>query len=154
MREKLVSIGDDFWIETSSGEKAFKVDGKAMRARQTLVFEDPNGNELAKIQDRPVRISESMEIEGPDGSNIATIKKVMIAPLQERYSVSVSSGRDLEVQGNIVDHEYEISAGRDKLAEISKKWFRVRDTYGVQIEPGEDVILMLAITVALDMMSH
>ncbi|HEU4894625.1 MAG TPA: LURP-one-related family protein, partial [Acidimicrobiia bacterium] len=129
-------------------------DGKALRARQTLIFEDPEGNVLAKIQDRPVRVRESMEIEGPDGSNIATIKKAMITPLRERYSVSVSGGPDLDVQGNIVDHEYEISAGRDKLAEVSKKWFRVRDTYGVQIEPGQDAILMLAITVALDTMSH
>lgn len=154
MQQKLVSIGDDFWIETNTGEKAFKVDGKALRARQTLIFEDPQGNELARIQDRPVRIKESMEIEGPDGSNIATIKKAMITPLRERYSVSVSGGPDLEVQGNIVDHEYEISSGNDKLAEVSKKWFRLRDTYGVQVEQGQDVILMLAITVALDMMAH
>jgi uncharacterized protein YxjI len=153
MREKLVSIGDDFWIENNSGERAFKVNGKALRARQTLVFEDPSGNELAKIQDRPVRVRESMEIEGPDGSTIATVKKAMITPLRERYTVSVSGGADLEVQGNIVDHEYEISAGGDKLAEVSKKWFRVRDTYGVQIEPGQDAILMLAITVSLEMMS-
>lgn len=154
MREKLISIGDDFWIETNTGEKAFKVDGKALRARQTLIFEDAHGNQLARIQDRPVRVRESMEIEGPDGSSIATIKKAMITPLRERYTVSVSGGADLEVQGNIVDHEYEISAGRDKVAEVSKKWFRVRDTYGVQIEPEQDAILMLAITVALDTMSH
>ncbi len=154
MQQKLVSIGDDFWIETNTGDRAFKVDGKALRVRQTLIFEDPLGNELARIQDRPVRIKESMEIEGPDGSNIATIKKAMITPLRERYSVSVSGGPDLEVQGNIVDHEYEISSGHDKLAEVSKKWFRLRDTYGVQVEQGQDVILMLAITVALDMMAH
>lgn len=153
MREKLVSIGDDFWIEDSRGAKAFKVNGKALRARKTLIFEDPNGQVLAKIQDRPVRVRDSMEIEGPEGSNLATVKKAMVTPLRERYSVSVSGGPDLEVQGNIVDHEYEISAGRDKVAEVSKKWFRVRDTYGVQVEPGTDVILMLAITVALDMMS-
>lgn len=154
MREKLVSIGDDFWIETNQGEKAFKVNGKALRIRKTLVFEDPRGNELVRIQDRPVRVRESMEIEGPDGSNIATVKKAMITPLRERFSVSVAGGADLEVQGNIVDHEYEISAGRDKVAEVSKKWFRVRDTYGVQIEPGQNVIVMLAITVALDMMGR
>lgn len=153
MREKLVSIGDDFWIETNRGERAFKVDGKALRVRKTLVFEDAHGNELAKIQDRPVRVRESMEIEGPDGSNLATVKKAMITPLRDRYTVSVAVGGDLDVQGNIVDHEYEISAGRDKVAEVSKKWFRLRDTYGVQIEPGQNLVLMLAITVAIDMMA-
>ena len=65
MREKLVSIGDDFWIETDRGERAFKVNGKALRVRSTLVFEDPQGNEVAKIQDRPVRVREVMEVEGP-----------------------------------------------------------------------------------------
>jgi len=153
MREKLVSIGDDFWIESSRGERAFKVDGKALRVRKTLVFEDANGHELARIQDRPVRIRDSMEVEGPDGSTIALIKKAMISPLRERYTISVGDGPDLEVQGNILDHEYEISSGRDKLAEVSKKWFRVRDTYGVQIEPGQDAIVLLAATVAIDMMA-
>jgi uncharacterized protein YxjI len=94
-----------------------------------------------------------MEIERPDGSNLATVKKAMITPLRERFSVSVSGGPDLDVQGNIVDHEYEISDGHDKVAEVSKKWFRVRDTYGVQVEPGQDTILMPAITVALDMIA-
>jgi uncharacterized protein YxjI len=154
MREKLVSVGDDFWIEDSRGNRTFKVDGKALRMRKTLVFEDAQGSELAKIQDRPVRVRESMEIEGPDGSNLATVRKAMVTPIRERYSVSVSGGTDLEIQGNIVDHEYEISAGRDKVAEVSKKWFRIRDTYGVQVEQGQSVVLMLAITVAVDMMSH
>lgn len=153
MRQKLVSIGDDSWIETNGGDKAFKVNGKALRARHTLIFEDPSGNELAKIQDRSVRVRDSIEIKGPDGSNLATVKKAMVTPVRERYSVSVSGGSDLDVQGNILDHGHEISAGRDKVAEVSEKGFLVRDTYGVQIEPGQNVILLLAITVALDMMS-
>ena len=154
MRQKLVSIGDDFWIETDGGDKAFKVNGKALRVRSTLVFEDPQGNQVAKIQDRPVRVREVMEVEAPDGSTMATIKKAMITPLRERYTISTGDGVELEAQGNLVDHEYEISNGGDKVAEVSKAWFRVRDTYGVEIEPGQDAILILTATVAIDMISH
>jgi uncharacterized protein YxjI len=154
MRQKLVSIGDDFWIEDSNGNKAFKVDGKALRVRKTLNLEDPSGTKLASIQDRPVRIRESMEIEGPDGETIATVKKAMITPVRERYTVSVAGGSDIEVKGNIVDHEYEMEVDRNKVAEISKKWFRVRDSYGVQVEPGQDITVILMATVAIDMMSH
>ncbi len=153
MREKLASIGEDFWIETSHGDKVFKVDGKALRVRSTLVFEDAHGNQLAQIQDRPARVRDMIEIENPDGSNLATVKKAMISPLRDRYTVSVADGDDLEVQGNIVDHEYDISAGGNKVAEVSKKWFRVRDTYGVQVEPDQSPILILAVTVAVDTMS-
>ncbi len=98
MRQKLVSIGDDYWIENDQGERVFKVDGKALRVRETLLFEDS--------------------------------------------------------QGNIVDHEYTIEDGRSTVAEVSKKWFRAADTYGVAVAPGQDPVLMLAITAVLDTMAH
>lgn len=153
MREKLVSIGDDFWIENDRGERTYKVDGKALRVRQTLLFEDAHGQELCKIQERMLRVKDTMEIEGPDGQSVATVKKALITPLRDRWTVNIGSGPDLEIQGNIVDHEYTISADGHKVAEVSKKWFRIRDTYGVEIEPGQNEILMLASTVAIDMMS-
>ena len=56
MRQKLVSIGDDYWIEDDQGDRVFKVDGKALRTRKTLIFEDAHGNELLKIQERMLRV--------------------------------------------------------------------------------------------------
>jgi uncharacterized protein YxjI len=154
MRQKMLSIGDDYWIETDAGQRVFKVDGKALRLRQTLILEDAHGAEVAKIQERMLHIKDTMEIEGPDGTRLATVKKALITPLRERWSVKVADGPDLEVQGNIVDHEYTIGEGRHKVAEVSKKWFRVRDTYGVEVEPGQDDVLILAAVVVLDEMAH
>ncbi len=154
MRQKMVSIGDDYWIENDRGEKVYKVDGKALRIRQTLIFEDRNGAELAKIQERMLRVKDSMEIEGPDGRRVAMVKKALITPIRERWVVKIKDGPDLEVQGNILDHEYTIGEGRDKVAEVSKKWFRVRDTYGVEIDAGQDDAVILAVTVCIDEMAH
>ena len=154
MRQKMVSIGDDFWIENEQGQKVFKVDGKALRVRQTLVFEDAHGNELAQIQERKLRVKDSMEIEGPQGENLATVKKAMLTPVRERWVVKIKGGPDLDVKGNILDHEYSIGEGRDKVADVSKKWFRVRDSYGVSIDPGQDDIVILAVTVCIDQMAH
>src|SRR4051794_32781808 len=150
MREKLVSIGDDFWIENEAGERAFKVNGKALRVRKTLVIEDPNGHELVKIQERMLRVKDTMDVEGPNGEQMATVKKALITPVRERWSVNVKGGPDLDVQGNILDHEYRIGT----VAEVSKKWFRIRDTYGVEIDPGQDEALILAVTVCIDQMAH
>ena len=152
MREKMVSIGDDFWIENNHGQKVFKIDGKALRVRDTLKFEDAHGRELCKIQEKKVRIKDTMNIEGPDGKTLASIKKAIITPVRDRWTVKIGDGPDLEVQGNIVDHEYKIEEGRSKVAEVSKKWFRVRDTYGVEITPGQNDVVILAITVGIDMM--
>lgn len=76
---------------------------------------------MARIQDRPVRVREVMEVEAPDGSTPATINEAMITPLRERFSITTASGEPLEAQGNLVDHEYEISKGGDKIAEVSKE---------------------------------
>ncbi len=152
MREKLVSIGDDSWIENDRGEKVYKVDGKALRLRNTLIFEDRNGQELAKIQTKVMRIKDTMEIEGPNGETLAVVKKALITPIRERYTVKVGNGPDIDIQGNILDHEYKFEIGRDRVAEVSRKWFRIRDTYGVEIDPGQDDIVILAATVALDML--
>ena len=153
MREKMFAIGDDFWIENADGDKVFKVDGKALRIRQAFVLESPSGEELYKIQEKKLSIRDKMEIER-GGQTVATIKKALITPLRDRYSISIEGGEDMEAKGNIVDHEYKVERGGDTVAEISKRWFRVRDTYGIEIAPGQDDALILAITVCVDQMGR
>jgi len=154
MRQRMLSIGDDYWIENDSGQRVFRVDGKALRLRQTLYFEDAAGRKLCRLQKRVMHVRDTMEIEDPDGGRIAVVHKALITPLRERWKVDVENGNDLEVQGNIVDHEYEIEDSGRKVAEVSKKWFRVRDTYGVEVDPAVDPLLVLAVTVAIDSMTH
>lgn len=154
MREKMVSIGDDFWIENEQGQKTFKVDGKALRVRNTLNFEDAHGQVLYQIQEKKARVKDSMEVEDAHGKRVAMVKKDIITPVRDKFTVNIKGGRDLDVTGNIVDHQYTIGEGRDKVAEVSKKWFRVRDSYGVEVDPGQDDLLILAVTVCIDQMSH
>ena len=154
MRQKMVSFGDDYWIENESGDRVLKVDGKALRLRDTLDVEDLDGNKLCRIQTRVLHIRDTMEIEHADGSSMAKVHKALITPLRERWKVDVEDGEDMEVQGNIVDHEYDLEVDGRKVAEVSKKWFRVRDTYGVQVAPGADTLLVLSVAVALDVMGH
>jgi uncharacterized protein YxjI len=153
MREKLFAIGDDFWIENDAGERAFKVDGKALRIRETLVLEDPSGAELFTIQERKLRVRDTMEIER-GGRTVATVKKALITPLRDRFSIEVADGEDLEAKGNVVDHEYKIERDGKQVAEVSKRWFRVRDTYGIEVAPGQDDPLLLAVTVCIDRMTR
>lgn len=154
MHEKLISIGDDYWIENEAGERAFYVDGKALRVRDTLIIKDVQGNELYKLKEKLLRVRDTMDILDAEGKTAATIKKALITPLRDRWKVEVVNGPEMDIQGNILNHEYKIEAGKEKVAEVSKKWFRIRDTYGVEIETGQDNALILAITAAMDQMTH
>jgi uncharacterized protein YxjI len=151
MREKIFAIGDDFWIEDADGNKVYKVNGKAVRLRDTFILEDAHGHELAKIQEKKLSVRDKMTIES--GSTKATVHKRLIG-IRDHYIVDVDGDQDLKAHGNIVDHEYEIERDGEKIAEVSKKWFRVRDTYGVHLDQGQDVPLILAVTVCVDQMAR
>jgi uncharacterized protein YxjI len=153
MREKMFAVGDDFWIDTEDDRHAFKVNGKALRIRQTFILENPDGDELIKIQEKKLSVRDKMELEH-DGEHIATIKKALITPLRDRYAIELKDGGELSAKGNIVDHEFKIERDGDTVAEISKRWFRIRDTYGIEIAPGEDDALILAATVCIDEMAR
>ena len=148
MREKLLSIGDDFWIENDQGERAFKANGKAVRIRQTFVLEDASGNEVARIQERKLSVRDKVAVER-DGDTAATVRKALVG-IRDRFAIDIKDGADMNARGNVVDHEYEIERDGNTVATISKKWFRVRDSYGVDVAAGEDVPLILALTVAID----
>lgn len=154
IRQKMFSIGDDFWIENQDGQRIFKIDGKVLRIRKTLEFEDINGTKLAQIRERLLTVRDTMVIEDANGKDLAVIKKALISPLRERWSVDVKGGPDLDVQGDFLNHEYTIKQGRKQVAEISKKWLSLTDTYGVEIASGQNDIIILAIAIAIDMMAH
>ncbi len=152
LREKMFAIGDDFWIETAGGDRAFKVNGKALRLRETFVIETPGGEELYTIQEKKLSVRDKMEIKRGD-ADVATVKKALVG-IRDRYSIEVEHGGDLTAKGNIVDHEFEFEQDGDKVAEVSKRWFRARDTYGVEVAPGQDDALILAAAVCIDQMGR
>jgi uncharacterized protein YxjI len=153
MKEKLVSFGDDFWIEDEGGRKAFKVNGRMIAVRDLLSFEDERGQTLVEMASKLIQVRDQVKLDRKSGRS-AVVVKDLINVVHDHFKLKIDGGEDIEISGNILDHEYSFSKGRDKIAEVSKKWFRIRDTYGVQIEPGNDDILILAATVAVDQLSH
>jgi uncharacterized protein YxjI len=149
LREKLLTFGDDFWIENDRGERIFLVDDKVLRVRDTVVIKDAGGNELLRLQKRLLRARDTMAVER-DGDKVATVRKALITPLRDRFTVELEDGGRLEVEGDILDHEYQITRDGIPVANISKRWFRVRDTYGVAIVGGQNDALVLAIAVCID----
>ena len=155
MRQRLLSIGDDYWIEDDAGNRVFRVDGKAMRLRKTMYFEDADGQRRCRIQKRVMHLRDTMEIEDPDGDRIAMVHKALITPLRERWKVDVEHGADLEVQGQHRRPRVRDRAGRPQgrrgLQEVVP---RCATPTASRSTPQQDALLLLAITVAIDSMAH
>ncbi len=151
MRQDLLSIGDDYWIEDDGERRAYRVNGKALRVRDTWILEDRDGHEVAKIRERKLSVRDAITIETDECH--AKVKKALVG-IRDRFHVEIDHGDDLKVHGNIVDHEYEVERDGTTVAQISKKWFRVRDTYGIEVRDPAATPLLLAVTVAVDALAH
>jgi uncharacterized protein YxjI len=149
MIEKLASVGDDFYIQNDQGQRVVKVDGKALRMRDMVVFRDMQGAEICKISQRSARMRDTMEIQNPQSQRLALITRSMVTPLRDRFVVKLGGGSEIEVRGNILSHEYHIG----DIAAVSRIWFRLRDSYGVEVAPGNNDVLLLAVTVCIDQMT-
>jgi uncharacterized protein YxjI len=153
LRQRLISIGEDFTIEDDQGNTVYTVDGKVMRIRETFVIEDRAGNEVATVREVKLAIRDSMKILR-GGQTLATIRKALISPFRDKFGIDVEGGEDMVAVGNILEHEYEIRRGDAVVGRVSKHWFTIRDTYGVETAAGADDALILAIAVAIDEMAH
>jgi uncharacterized protein YxjI len=68
--------------------------------------------------------------------------------------IEVEGGPELKAHSHVIKHDYKIERGEDRVALVSKKWFRIHDSYGVEIEPGQNDALILAAVVAIEHMSR
>jgi uncharacterized protein YxjI len=153
MRQKLFAFGDDFLIKDETGRDVFFVDGKGFSMGNQLSFQDMNGNELAYIRQKLLSMGPTYEITS-GGRLVAVVKKHMFTFLRVRFTVDVPGPDDLEATGDFRQHEYTFTRAGQPVAAVSKQWFSWADTYGVDVAPGEDDILILAATVVIDMVCH
>ena len=100
-----------------------------------------------------IAIRDTLEIEH-DGQVVATVRKALISPLHHRSVIDLADGSQLEAVGNILGKEFDIQAGGQPIAHISRSWFRVRNSYGVETAPGQNDALLLSIAVCLDRIQH
>jgi uncharacterized protein YxjI len=153
LRRQLLAIGEDFWVQNALGENVYKLDGKVLTLTQTFALQDANGNEVARMQAEMLTLRKTMDIER-GGQVAATVRKAFFNLLSQRFMVELAGGGELEAQGDILNHEFQITSGGQVVATISKQWFAADFMYGIAIAPGQDEVLLLSIAIAIDEMSE
>jgi uncharacterized protein YxjI len=148
MRERMFSIGEDFWIEDETGQRAFLVDGKALRLRQTFELKGPGGEVLAVIKKKMISIHDTMLVEY-DGDTVAKVHRKTFSPLHHKMVIELADGEKWTASGDIIEKNYVIESDQGVVAETSRKWFRIRESYGIDVFLP-DVPLVLAVAVAVD----
>jgi uncharacterized protein YxjI len=154
VRERLFDIKDDFWVTDEDGRRVFFVNARLVSLHHTLVLEDAAGRKLAAIKHKLLTFTDAINIEH-DGAVVATVHRAVFSPLHHRAHIDLHDGGGrLEAVGNIIDKDFEIRDGGQVVARISRKWFTIRDAYGVDVAPGQNDAFIIAIAVCLDRIHH
>jgi uncharacterized protein YxjI len=150
IRERFFHLGDDFDITDENGRKVLHVDGKVLSLRNRLLIEDPDGTEVASVHRHLVALRPTYEIRIGD-QPAAQVRKHFFTPFRDRFTIDVPGPDDLEVAGDLFDHEFSISRGGREVASVSKRWLSLHDSYAVRVVDDEDHLLVLASVLALDL---
>ena len=150
VRDRILGIGDDYWIEDDRGNKVFLVDGKAMRLRDTFELKDTEGRVLIDIRQKMLALRDTMVIER-DGRPLATVRRKRLSLLRNHYRVALADGgTELDVSGRVLDREFVVEYDGEVLAVISRRWLRIRETYGVDVvREDADPALLIAVAVCV-----
>jgi uncharacterized protein YxjI len=151
LNQKLISLTGDLWIEDGAGNRAFEVDGKLLSMHGTHVLKDLNGQTLYEIS-KPLapHVHKTIEIK-KDGKTSATVQEAIFHLGGDKFKITLAGGQELTVHGNWSSRVFQVKdqAG-GQVIDASRMWFSIRDAYGIQIAPGFEVPLGLAICVALE----
>jgi uncharacterized protein YxjI len=150
IKERFFRLGEDSDILDESGQPVFQVDGKVFTLRDRLVVNDLSGREVASVHRKLLSFRPTYEIS-VGGREVAKVRKHLFTPFRDSFTIDVPGPDDLEMTGSLFDHDFTIRRGDRVVATVSKAWLTLRDTYGVEIAPGEDDVLILASVLALDL---
>jgi uncharacterized protein YxjI len=150
IRERLFRLAEDSNITDEHGQQVLHVAGKIFSLRNRLVLRNPEGREVAQVQRKLAAMRPTYQISIA-GEEAAEVRKHSFAPFGDRFTIDVPGPDDLEMTGDLADHEFTIRRGDQTVATVSKRWFSMRDTYTVDIAEGENDLLILASVLALDL---
>ncbi|MFN8390785.1 MAG: LURP-one-related family protein [Bdellovibrionota bacterium] len=149
--QKALSIGDDFRVRDEAGNEAFYVDGKALTLRKQFTVLDPNGRHVAEVCQKWFAFTPTFTVMR-NGILAATIYKRRFT-WRQQFVIDIFGSNDYTIIGDFVGFEYTIRRGKRDVARVSKRFFSMTDSYGVDIQEG-DPLLILCGVVVVDLVLH
>ena len=150
IRERLFRLGEDSDITDQAGQPVLHVNGKVLSLHHRLILQDPAGREVGHVNRKLAALRPAYDIT-IDGKDVAEVRKHLFTPFGERFTIDVRGAGGMEIDGDLLSHEFTIQRDGHTVATNSKRWLTMTASYAVEVAPGEDDLLILASVLALDL---
>ena len=153
IEQKIVAMRDTFGIKDRNGNLLAYVKRKIASIGPQFWFESPNGARLGEVKGKVVTVRPTFEIYDIQNQLVSVVKKKVMKLMGSEWWLENPSGQEIgRIKGNITAHDFAIQSPTGApIAQITKKWVTVRDSYGVEILGSElDPYVILAYAIAMD----
>ncbi|MEO5590800.1 MAG: LURP-one-related family protein, partial [Gemmatimonadaceae bacterium] len=137
LKQRLLALGKHFDVMDAAGNDLYVVASRVFSIGDRLSFRDLRGNELAEIRRRFFRWNRTWEVIRKSRPTI-TVQRQRLALFHHRFDIEIPAATQVTATGNFLDNEYEFERAAVTVASVSRRWFSIADTYGVDVAPGED----------------
>lgn len=151
VKQKILSFSDSFVIQDENNRPAYKVEGKLFAFGDKLRIYDMNNQERVYIEQKRFKLLPEYHLF-EKGNRVAIVKKEFTL-FKPRFNIESTSGR-YTVDGNFFGYNFRILKEGIVAARVDKAFFAFRDTYSVEVSPGEDEGLLLAMCIVIDQILH
>ena len=141
IRERLFRLGEDSDITDAAGQPVLHVDGKVLSLHNRLILRDPAGRDVGQVHRKLAALRPAYEIT-LGGKDVAEVRKHLFTALGERFTIDVHGAGDMEIDGDLLSHEFTIDRDGHTVAAIAKRWLTATASYAVDIAPGGDDLLI------------
>lgn len=150
LRERFLGLGEDAQITDGDGVPVLYVDQKLLSVRDRVIVRDAAGAEVAQVVRQMAALRPTYEVV-IDGFPAAEVRRHFFTPFGDRFTIDIPGPHNLEIVGDLLDHEFRIKRGDRIVATVSRRWVSLRHTYAVEILPGENDLLILGGILATEM---
>ncbi|MFX1568371.1 MAG: LURP-one-related/scramblase family protein [Promethearchaeota archaeon] len=156
LQEKLMSFKDKVKVMTPEREELGYFKGKLIKIGNTYRLRDLNDKTLITVHEKVVSMRSTYKFyEGEEENEeklFGRLKRKLVSVKPNYWFENASEEKIFTMKGNIWALKYKIIKDGKEIAEISKKLFKIKGTYGVKINPdiSDDMaMLILGIVVML-----
>ena len=145
IKEKVFSWGDKFTVWDAYGNEKYYVEGEVFSFGRKLHVYDLQDREVAFIRQEVWTWLPKYHVF-VGGNQVATVRREF-SWFTPRYTVD---GLGWDVEGNFWQHDYDVTQNGRSVVSINKEWMTWGDSYELDIAPGADELVALAVVLTID----
>lgn len=151
LKQKLLSVGDDFEAFDETGTLAYYFDGKVMSIGKKILILDKSGKEIGRIRGKLFTFRPTFVVTRNHRREAVIFKKLLT--FKPGFLMRMPDSEPVTITGSLLEHDYYFYRNGAQIASVKKKWFQGSDSYGVDISSG-DSLLILCAAVVIDLVCH